>query len=71
MPIFEYQCTVCSHRFSELRRGSEKDEDIGCPNCGSPKAERMVTGFAVGTGSAAKTPANCPSAADCPSFGFG
>jgi putative FmdB family regulatory protein len=44
MPIFEYSCADCSHRFEELVRGSEKS---ACPMCGSEKLERLPSVFAA------------------------
>ena len=35
MPTYEYQCTVCGHRFEKFQ--SFSDEPIkACPNCGEP-----------------------------------
>jgi len=68
MPLYDYQCTSCEHKFSELRRGSEKDESISCPDCGINVTKRLVTGFSVSTKSSA---AGCASAPACPSAGFG
>lgn len=45
MPIFEYRCKSCGHRFSELIFGSEKPT---CPECGGHSAEKQISGFGVG-----------------------
>ncbi len=71
MPIFEYQCTSCDYKFSELRKGAEKDDEIGCPKCEGKETKRLVTGFAVNTKSMSSMPPSCPSASSCPSAGFG
>lgn len=40
MPIFEYQCPQCDHRFEALIRG---EEPADCPECGSMKSERLFS----------------------------
>ena len=53
MPIYEYECVDCGERF-ELRRGmTDKDDDIGCPSCGTKKPRRIFSMF--GSGSSGST----------------
>jgi putative FmdB family regulatory protein len=33
LPIYEYECTRCGHRF-ELRRSFSEDGSVTCPQCG-------------------------------------
>ena len=33
MPIYEYVCNTCSHRFEKLRSMSRMDDDAPCPIC--------------------------------------
>jgi putative FmdB family regulatory protein len=33
MPLYEYQCEKCSHRFEAIRRVSDPPPE-GCPKCG-------------------------------------
>jgi len=61
MPIFEYICQECQHRFEALVFGKEKAE---CPKCHAKKLEPQLSVFAV----AAKAPAASPSGA-CNSCG--
>jgi putative FmdB family regulatory protein len=45
VPIYEFQCGSCGHRFEELvgsHVGTEI-EDVVCPECGSAQVERMVS----------------------------
>ncbi len=43
MPVYEYKCGECEHKF-ELSHGYSKDTgDIKCPKCGGP-VKRMITG---------------------------
>ncbi|MCD6452399.1 MAG: zinc ribbon domain-containing protein [Acidobacteria bacterium] len=45
MPIFEYRCSHCSHRFEKLIL---KENDIpSCPKCGSSDVEKLFSTFGV------------------------
>ncbi|MCP4755591.1 MAG: zinc ribbon domain-containing protein [Proteobacteria bacterium] len=47
MPLYSYQCDDCEEHFLELRRISEMDNEIDCPNCGSAQTHRKVTRAAI------------------------
>ncbi len=66
MPIFEYICKECQHRFEALVYGKEKAE---CPKCHTKKLEPQLSVFAVSakgsTTSAAASPTRaCGSCGD-------
>lgn len=42
MPIYEFECTGCGHRFDRLQKMSDDDPTI-CPTCGQPDLRRMVS----------------------------
>ena len=45
MPIYEYECDDCGHRF-DLRRGFEDDDsDVTCPGCGAGHPRRAISMF--------------------------
>ena len=69
MPIKEYQCSECGHRFDVLQRLGEDGSGVTCPKCGASKPEKMLSAFASGggTSSGSYTPS---SAGNC-SSGFG
>ncbi|MFQ5494833.1 MAG: zinc ribbon domain-containing protein [Phycisphaerae bacterium] len=46
MPIYEYRCTTCEHRFEELVRANEK-RPAACPKCSSQATERLLSVFAA------------------------
>jgi len=48
MPLYEYQCLGCGKIFELLRRISDADSDLQCPNCHSQKIERQFSTFAAG-----------------------
>ena len=44
MPIYEYECRECGHRFEAIVRAGESP---GCPSCQSTNLERLISQFAV------------------------
>lgn len=52
MPIYEYKCNACNHRFEKLRKIT--DEPLkDCPKCNQPAVTKLVSaaGFKLtGTG---------------------
>ena len=56
MPIFEYACNQCHHRFEVLVRSSQS---VNCPKCQSENLRRLLSVFNSTTASA--TPQSfCP-----------
>jgi putative FmdB family regulatory protein len=51
MPVYEYRCGSCEHRFEEIVSSSAPAP--GCPACGSHRVERMLSSFVAGP---ARTP---------------
>ena len=45
MPIYEYRCQSCDQVFEAYRAMLDSDAEVVCPNCGSKKAERVVSSF--------------------------
>ena len=48
MPIYEYACGACGHRFEEWQKMSDKPVRT-CPKCKAKKVEKMIshTSFAL------------------------
>ena len=44
MPIFEYRCESCGHKFEAILFGEQKPE---CPKCHTEKLEKQLSTFAV------------------------
>ncbi|MDW8480164.1 MAG: zinc ribbon domain-containing protein [Xanthomonadales bacterium] len=42
MPIYEFECVRCEHRFESLMRFSDPDPE-GCPACGEGGVRRRVS----------------------------
>lgn len=56
MPLYEYQCAACDHRFEVLQRVGQGPEGLQCPDCGESEVEKEYSTFAgcvSGGGSAA------------------
>ena len=52
MPLYEYQCKVCHHRFEKIQKFSDPLV-TECPECGEDEVEQMISAPAVqfkGTG---------------------
>jgi putative FmdB family regulatory protein len=63
MPIYEYTCTACGHRFEKLVRViSGSESKTACPNCGEDRAQRAVSAFAVAGGASPVFEGPLPSA---------
>ena len=63
MPIFEYVCQQCGHRFERLVRADDVPE---CPQCHSGRLQKQLSVFAVSAKSAAPA---FPAAGPCRSCG--
>jgi putative FmdB family regulatory protein len=52
MPIYEYQCSICGHKFEELQNITDQPL-TNCPNCNKPMLNKLISavGFQLkGTG---------------------
>jgi putative FmdB family regulatory protein len=52
MPLYEYQCEACGHRFEKIQKFSDALIEE-CPNCGEKKVHKLVSSPAIqfkGTG---------------------
>jgi len=60
MPIYEFDCQQCHHRFETLVRS---DSHPSCPECHSTQLEKLLSVFATGGGaqSAPALPGPCGS----------
>ena len=51
MPLYEYRCDRCDHRFEVLQRMGDDATGIDCPKCGDAKVTKQLSTFAAGGGS--------------------
>ena len=61
MPIYEYKCRACGHRFEILQRLGEGGDGLCCPACGAQPVEKVFSTFAAsgGEGARAEAAAGC------------
>ena len=45
MPIYEYQCEACEHRFEKIQKMSDEPL-VDCPQCKAPKLKKLVSAAA-------------------------
>ncbi len=50
MPIYEFACSRCDHRFDELVRTDFSIEDIHCPLCGAASPRKLMSAFGFSSG---------------------
>jgi putative FmdB family regulatory protein len=55
MPIYEYKCRKCGHRFEMRRSFSDKDSDIECPVCAAQSPEKVLSTFSSLSSNTAST----------------
>ena len=46
MPIYEYKCDACGHRFERIQKFSDPPVEI-CPNCGKPDVRKLLSSPAI------------------------
>lgn len=58
MPIYEYQCNQCEHKFDEFLTVSKRDEPCSapCPECGEKSVSKKVSVTTMGVDAKVKTP---------------
>ena len=59
MPIYEYTCRDCGHRFEELQRLGDSGEKVRCPVCGRIGADRQLSTFAAAGGGSRPSTSGC------------
>lgn len=59
MPLRDYACTDCGHRFEHLERSSQRRKPR-CPSCGSRNLAVAHSGFAVAQATSNPSPDRTP-----------
>ena len=49
MPLYEYACAECGHRFEILQRIGENADGLKCPECDAAGLEKQFSTFASGS----------------------
>lgn len=64
MPIYEYVCNQCGHRFEQLVPSGTVTEEIACPSCRKRNARKVMSTFGIGrsAGTGGSIGQYCPAA---------
>ncbi len=46
MPLYEYECESCHHRFERIQKFSDPLVDV-CPNCGKQTVRKLLSSPAI------------------------
>jgi putative FmdB family regulatory protein len=46
LPLYEYRCAGCGHRFEVLQRVGQGAAGLDCPQCGKDSVEKEFSTFA-------------------------
>jgi putative FmdB family regulatory protein len=58
MPIYEYVCAECGHKFEKLVLSARRAKGIQCPECGSTSVDKAISIFSGAAGGASTTSAS-------------
>jgi putative FmdB family regulatory protein len=47
MPVYEYQCEACKHRYAVLVPAKDSEEIQPCAECGGEKVQKLVSSVSV------------------------
>jgi len=48
MPIYEFECKKCGHRFEAIVASAKAAKDEKCPACGSAEVHKTISGANIG-----------------------
>jgi len=68
VPIFEYLCAECGHKFETIVFGEQKAE---CPKCHTAKLEQQLSTFSADSHGSAAPATGCGQSACCMNNGGG
>lgn len=64
MPLYEYRCRNCGHRFEILQRLGQGADGLVCPACEEPELDKLYSTFAAASSGGDAAAAGC-GAAEC------
>ncbi len=68
MPIFEYLCAECGHKFEAIVLGGQQAE---CPQCHTAKLEQQLSTFSAHSHASSVPAAGCGQSSCCMNTGGG
>jgi putative FmdB family regulatory protein len=61
MPIYEYECKECRHKYEVLQMTKENEGDLRCPQCGALNVVKLLSAFSPGSNSGNTKTDSCSS----------
>ena len=58
MPIYEYRCGKCNHKFDALQKVGEDGAGLKCPKCGTENPTKVLSVFSS-SDSSGKSSSSC------------
>lgn len=46
MPLYEYRCDACGHRFEKIQKFSDAPIEV-CPSCGAQQVQKLLSSPAI------------------------
>jgi putative FmdB family regulatory protein len=72
VPIYEFRCQKCEHRFEKLCSMGEDGKSLECPKCGAGNPKRVMSSFrAKGSGEESNSGGASPGCGSCSSTNCG
>ncbi len=71
MPIYEYVCVECHHKFDMRRAFGKADDPLSCPECGGEHVRRLLSTFVAFSSGGGSTSAVAGTGGGCASCGGG
>lgn len=59
MPLYEYRCRTCGHRFEILQRLGQGAEGLVCTRCGAEQLDKQFSTFASTGGGESAEASGC------------
>jgi len=49
MPIYEFECRKCGHKFDLILKADEDYAHLTCPSCGRKELKKLISSFQMNT----------------------
>ena len=70
MPLYEYRCRECDHRFEVLQASGEGGETLHCPRCEAEEPQKEFSTFSGHTSSSGPSDFGTTAPSGCGPGGF-
>ncbi len=70
MPLYDFKCKECGHKFEKLVFKEEEIKEIKCPKCQSSNIEKLLTSFKIGGSESSSSSCSSCSSGSCSTCGI-